>query len=310
MWTSEDSGKTWLSKPVPATNWFSIGLSASAQTIVVGVRGGGWVYASSDAGETWSTNALQSDDEHSLASSADGRTLFAGGNPGGIYVSTNSGVAWQMTTAPSDHWWTSIACSADGTKIIAGDSGYLSQGTNQLYLSTNSGTTWMPTHIPSAPGDCRQVVCSADGKRLVTLLEAPVVPVFGPSPAMFMSTDGGRNWALSAGAPDGWASVAMAADGSQITASAMLVIELGSGGGIYVSKSVLQPALRIDSTAAGSSVSWTIPSTDFRLQQSSSLPATNWADIPDKRTLVLSNLSYQISPPAIGSRSFFRLKSN
>jgi hypothetical protein len=307
IWMSSDSGRTWLSKPVPATNWFSIASSASGQIIVLSSRGGGWVYSSQDSATTWTSNVLSSTDEHSLACSADGRKMFASATPGGIYVSTNSGLTWQQTAAPTNLWWSAIACSANGTKVIAGNAAYLSQSTIQLYISTNSGLTWIPTTIPNAPQDCFQLVSSANGNQLVALLQPPVSPSVM---SMFASTDSGSTWTPTGDLPPyaGWTSVAITADGYRINATAGLAPITFVGGGIYISKSVPHPLLSIAPNGAESILSWTIPSTDFVLQQSSSLAPTNWSNLAVQPAFAFTNLSYQVSFAPTGSPSFFRLE--
>lgn len=309
IWMSVDSGRTWASKPVPATNWFSLASSASGQTIVVSSRGGGWVYSSRDGGVNWATNVLPSIDEHGLACSADGKTMFAGSSPGGIYVSTNSGLTWQLTGAPTNLWWSALTCSALGTKVVAGTFAYLSQSTIQLYTSTNSGVTWTPAHIPNAAQDCLRLASSADGSQLVALIQPPVSP---STTSMFFSPDSGSTWTPTGNFPPyaGWASVAISADGSQLAASAGLAPLQFVGGGIYISKSLPQPLLSGTRNGTQTFLSWTVPSADFILQQSSNLGGGIWSNLPVQPAFAASNLSYQVSFGSTGSPSFFRLKTH
>jgi hypothetical protein len=96
-----------------------------------------------------------------------------------------------------------------------------------------------------------------------------------------------------------WNAVALSADGAK------LVVTVGapSVGPIYVSQTTPVPVLNL--SASDNVISWTIPSQDFTLQQSSDL--LNWTDTTNVPVLNLTNLENQLALPSIGN-SFFRLK--
>jgi len=255
IWTSADTGASWLPSPVPATNWVSIGSSASGQTLVA-TFGGDRTYSSQDWGANWTSNLVHST---SVASSADGTKLAAAAFSGGIVTSTNSGVTWQMTSAPSNDW-VSLACSADGVKLVAGNFSYLTGDTNRIYISTNSGAAWTPSNMPDAPQDLVAIASSADGKRLVVLAAFPFYP---STPQMYVSVDGRATWTKT-GPPDiNWTSMAMSADGYQIVASAGPTPLTLVGNGIYISKSVPELGLSITPQGTNRLLSWTTPFDEF-----------------------------------------------
>ena len=54
-------------------------------------------------------------------------------------------------------------------------------------------------------------------------------------------------------------------------------------------------------------LSWTVPSTNFVMQQSSDLGS--WADMTNKPVLNLTNLQNEVTFPLTGSNAFYRLKT-
>jgi len=120
IYTSSDSGVTWILRPSAPNNYYNSIASSSDGTKLVAAGGGGQVYTSSDSGVTWilsEPNAYWM----AVASSSDGTKLVAAQNFGGVYVSSNSGKNWTLTSAPGSGW-KSLSSSSDGTKIVGANS--------------------------------------------------------------------------------------------------------------------------------------------------------------------------------------------
>ncbi len=118
VWTSTNSGATWISNTIVLSDYQSC---------------------------------------YAVASSADGTKLSIathdGGlanNEGSIYYSTNGGTTWTLSDAPYKQW-NSIACSTDGSKLVAGYSHLISFPTEVggVYLSVNYGANWTAASLPN-----------------------------------------------------------------------------------------------------------------------------------------------------------------
>src|SRR5262249_28677142 len=99
IWTSTNSGATWLSNRVALADL---------------------------------------EDLHSTASSSDGTKLVVGaydnginGPWGPIYYSTNSGLNWRLSDAPL-RAWESIASSSDGSRMVAAEEQLMGSFPNQI----------------------------------------------------------------------------------------------------------------------------------------------------------------------------------
>ncbi len=126
IYTSTNSGLTWVSNNVPARIWFSVASSADGTRLVAVINttasnGSGGIYTSADGGVTWTLSSAPANLQawSSVASSADGTKLVAAGahfSSHQVYTSTDMGASWAPTTAP-DSWWSrithAVASSAD-----------------------------------------------------------------------------------------------------------------------------------------------------------------------------------------------------
>jgi len=118
---------------------------------------------------------------------------------------------------------------------------------------------------------------------------------------IYISTDAGGSW-LATAAPDrNWQAVASSADGSKLAAVA-------SGGEIVTLQTTLAPLLNITRSDTHILLSWTVPSTDFVLQENSDLTSTKWNDVTNKPTLNLSRLQDEVTVTPRTSGRFYRLK--
>ena len=333
IYTSPDYGVTWVSNatPPPPQNWLSL-VSSADGTKLAAIPFNITPITSTNSGAHWVTNTPFPNDWHHLASSADGNTLFGAGSAGVIAVSTNGGSTWARLTNAPQGLWAGIACSADATKVVAmiptgfvgaavytSTDGGLTWATNKssalnrnwesvsssadgntlaavwggssVFVSTNAGGSWSSNAIPGEA--LSSVASSADGTKLVA--------AGGVSPHVIVtSTDSGVTWSTNIFAHAGnWTSVASSADGNSLVAVA-------STGGIWTFRNVTLPQLDLSATNGSFDLSWTIPSTNFVLQQS--LDLVSWTDVTNTPTLNLSNLQNEVFLPPTNT-TFFRLQS-
>lgn len=292
--TSTNGGGTWIPSG-PSGYWRGIASSADGTKLALGtlVACGGpeWnsVYTSADSGGTWTmtdTPSGYSDYLMSLACSADGARIALGINR--IYTTTNSGTIWLPTSAPSAIW-SSMASTADGVGLLA-VSGSSYQDC-MIYSSKDSGATWSPI---SEPRHWASVACSADGTRVVAAVNGG---------GIYTSTDAGATWIQSDAPPASWTSVASSADGSKLVAAA------DYDGSIYTAQSVPAPSLSLKLSGGSLVISWTVPSINFILQQSSDLMFTNATQVPFAPILNYTDIRYEVTVPMHAGSMFYRLVS-
>jgi len=210
IWTSANSGQSWISSGQTGTfYWRTVASSADGTKLVAGVDGGKF-YTSINSGMTWTVSNSLALSWRTVASSEDGTKLVAGVYGGKLYTSTDSGVTWgEVITSPTASWQ-SVASSSDGTKLVAGVYG------GQLWTSTNSGVDWIVS-ATSPTLSWTSVASSTNGTKLVAA-------AYG---GLYTSDDSGATW-TSRDAPRYWSSVASSADGVTLVASEL-------GGQLYTS---------------------------------------------------------------------------
>ncbi len=305
IYTTKNSGSTWLATSAPGTNWISVASSADGTKLVAAAANGyittpGAIYTSTNSGTSWTPTSAPSTNWQAVASSADGTKLVAvvagvvnvngtGYETDGlIYISTNSGANW-TPIAGTGLGWTSVASSADGSKLIA------ASFFSQLYSSTNYGVTWTPNGAPPKNWTC--VASSADGVRLAGVAN---LIKNGGSCQIYTSTNSGANWTDSDAPNLDFRSVAYSADGTKLVASVY-------DGAIYTLQTTPAPCLNILPSSTNLALSWTIPSTNFVLQQS--LDLQSWTNLTITPTLNLTNLQEQVVLSPTNSSGFYRLQS-
>jgi hypothetical protein len=139
---------------------------------------------------------------------------------------------------------------------------------------------------------------SSDGSKLV----APA------SGALFISTNLGGTWSQAVVPSTNWGNVASSADGCKLVA-----LMIGNRtftkatGGIWVSLSTPFPRLNVACSTKDLMLGWTVPSTNFVLQQSADL--VSWEPVTNSPVLNLTNLQNEVTLPQSGSSSFYRLKT-
>jgi photosystem II stability/assembly factor-like uncharacterized protein len=325
---STDSGNTWQTNQASPVYGTCIAASADGSKLATWNLDGGidGIYVSTNSGGTWvKTNgptSFNSVASMSLASSANGSVLLESGSGSYLYVSTNSGASWSTGGSPSKTW-VSVACSADGTKLIAA-------ATGGIYTSTNFGFAWTATALPAQTWSSLSVACSADGNQLIASgLEGTCVSTnFGGSWSLslpesgkvassadgtrlavagnfvYTSGDSGVTWMTNSG-PESCTFIASSADGCELVAG----VQLGGpfGIGLWIGRFVPAPRIAFASSNGNVALSWTIPSTNFVLQQNSDLTTTNWSGVTATPRLNLTNLQDQVALPLSAAAAFFRL---
>lgn len=329
IWITTNSGTAWIQTSAPNLNWTSVASSADGTKLAAFpfAGPGGPLYLSTDSGNTWTSNNIGNKPWSAIALSADGNTLAAMENTGLIHISTNSGTSWK--TVVKSVPWVSVAVSADWTKMVAsarstlGIYGSLWASTNSgntwttinkyqeiwqgvassadgntlvagceggIFTTTNRGNTWLWLSAPNLLSEVGQVVSSADGSKLVALIS---------DGSTFVSTNSGVNWTSNKVAGAVWYACASSADGNSLVAI--------NDTRIWTARTPLAPFMSITPTDGNLALSWTLPSTNFILQQSTDLTA--WADVTNPPVLNLTNLQHQVALPASGNSGFYRLKT-
>ena len=318
LYLSTDSGVDWSSNNTVNEQWYSTASSADGTKLVaVGNTTDpdddddtsdqiGVVYTSADSGNTWVSNSLPAVSLYwySVASSADGNKLVVVSQDGLICTSTNAGTTWQQpVNAPgTNNIWDSVASSADGRRLVAVSQYAAPADTGSIYTSTNAGLTWTSNNAPSLVW--KSVASSADGTRLVAV-------AFNDSTGgeIFFSTNGGTSWTQeSTGNYQNFASVAMTPDGDRMFAINGGGIS-GSPGSVYTAGFTPAPVLKSTLSRSNVMLAWTVPSTNFGLQQKLNLTAASWVTLTNQPTLNLTNLQNQVTLPLSGSSGFYRLKT-
>lgn len=287
VYTSTDGGTTWNPSTIFGSTWYSLACSADGALLAAMTPMHSSVYVSPNFGVSWQTNAFPPGifDGYSVGVSASGNRLAAGNNVGIILVSTNLGATWSGTNhfAGAFGSFKSIAISADGTTLAA------VWGGATVYTSTNRGVSWITNNIASS--DLVSIAASADGTRLVA--------VGGPSSALSaFSTNSGATWTTNNRPVVPWSAVSLSADGNFVAAAA-------NNGGIWLRRTAVPPRLSIVPSGSLAKISWTLPSTNFVLQQSTDLQ--NWVSVTDPPTLNLSTLQDEVSVTPANGQSFYRL---
>jgi hypothetical protein len=199
--------------------------------------------------------------------------------------------------------WQAIASSANGRNVaIAGFA-------NGIYVSSDYGLTWRSNNVAGMPG-WTGVACSADGSKLMAVAHHVGV---------FISTDFGNTWVQDTNQmnamffPEGLIgeqlSIISSADGSKLVLIPGQYFEIINNDVMWISYSIPAPQLSPSFSGTNLVLSWTVPSTNFVLQQNSDLTTTNWSTVTSAVTLNLSNLQNQVSLSPTNGSSFFRLTS-
>ena len=115
----------------------------------------------------------------------------------------------------------------------------------------------------------------------------------------------GQTWTQTSAPTDHWWSIASSADGDKLAA----VVTGANGGNIWTSQVTPSPQLNLAPSTTNLTLAWTIPSTNFVLEQNADLTAGNWSTVTDPPVLNLTNLQNQVALPLPASNAFFRLRT-
>jgi photosystem II stability/assembly factor-like uncharacterized protein len=157
IYTSNDSGNTWVANNVDLSNnhyWSGIAMSADGTNLFTTdyyvsnatytPPSTGYIFASTDGGATWTSDATLLSTYGAryitqIATSSDGSRV-AVVHPGmsGMYVYIYNGSSWSTSAAvdAASHQFSCIASSSDGRNLAVGAI------TNYIYTSTDYGASW------------------------------------------------------------------------------------------------------------------------------------------------------------------------
>jgi hypothetical protein len=282
-------------------------MSADAKTLIAGQwmsTKGSWIYISTNSGASWSTNRMVNiQNSLDVLALANGKRLYVMISPY-FFTTTNAGLSWTTNYLPaSPYSWISLAGSADGSILAAMGFSNVNSGASSIgayvCVSTNGGTSWiLGTLNPTAYWQSGWIAMSADGSKLIA-------PTYG---AIFISTNLGASWSQSIAANTNWWVAATSADGNKLAVTVLgNTTYTKATGGIWTSQTTPSPQLNLVPSPTNRTLAWTVPSTNFVMQQSSDLQ--NWADMTNQPVLNLTNLQDEVILPPSGSNVFYRLKT-
>lgn len=285
IYISTNWGTNWTKNSLNLSYYYAAAFSAFGNILAVSETTSNLIFVSTNSGLTWSSGTAIGPFS-SLASSADGTKIYAApmayNRPSSgyqIFLSTNFGNNWTATASSTDNW-VSLACSADGARIIASGSA--------TYTSTNFGARWILSNTNSG-----YVASSADGTRFILgALSSPILT----------SSDSGATWKTN-NAPSSWNAVASSADGCELVGANYTK-------DIWIGRTTPSPKLNLQPASNNIILSWTVPSTNFVLQQSSVLGPGSWTTLTNTFLLNPLNLQYYVTftNPA-NNAGFFRLSA-
>jgi hypothetical protein len=320
LYTSMDGGNTWVSNNIAPKAWTFVACSANGSRLFANTFSASFpslniLYASTNFGTNWS--ALVSNTV-AVACSADGTKLLmtsaTATNSAYCYfcTSSNAGATWQTNfiigakaTGFGNH---AIALSADGNSIaiVVADSADLHGGVTagSIMVSTNFGATWTTNNtFPWSPW---RVAVSADGSKMIAAGYVSGATSGGP---IYTSTNSGQTWYSNSVPPSVWRGLCCSADGNTMTAVSPATNLTSFGfGKIWNIQSLPAPTLNI-TLANGLQLAWTVPATNFVLQQNADMATTNWSVVTNVPVLNLTNLQNQVTLPVSSSNCYFRLST-
>src|SRR6266850_221513 len=291
IYTSTTGGGSWVSNNVSVKDLRGVAISADGQVLQAVAYdvypAKGLIWSSINRGLTWARDDVLYSAYLSVASSADGNKQVVAGISGTVFISTNTGSDWRTNSSPASYI-NAVVCSADGTKLVILDGLH-----ENIFTSTNSGSAWRSNYVGYTQ-DWGSLAGSADGKKLAVVAGGCILT----------STNSGASWNSNNVPANLWKGVATSADGNMIVAVA--TPQSGYGGGIYVSQTTPKPQLTLN-VSSHLVLSWMVPSTNFVLQQSSDLTASNWVTLSNTPVLNPTNLQYEVFLPLAGGNRFYRL---
>ena len=175
MWTSSNSGETWVKSEHGDWKdkaWISIASSSNGDKLVAVANNVGEsigsIWTSSNSGANWTQGPENTNEKNwwAVASSSNGEKLAAVVKGGNIWTSSDSGANWnEVTSIGSTQDWCAIASSSDGTKLAA----VVHEG--NIWTSSNSGANWTEGASLGSKLDWQSIASSSDGSRLAAVVE-------------------------------------------------------------------------------------------------------------------------------------------
>jgi photosystem II stability/assembly factor-like uncharacterized protein len=229
IWTSSDSGATWIDRSSTGTHhgWSSIASSSDGSHLAA-VSDGGDIWTSSDGGVTWTDRSgAGSRYWTSIASSSDGSHLAAVVNGADIWTSSDGGATWTDRSSAGSRGWYSIASSSDGSHLAA-VVGVPSAG--DIWTSSDGGATWTDRSSAGSRG-WYSIASSSDGSHLAAVDAGGDIRT---------SSNGGATWTDRSSAGNRvWQSITSSSDGSHLAAGVggLFVWTSANGGANWTKRS-------------------------------------------------------------------------
>ena len=222
IWTSVDSGVTWVDQTGAPTGqcWTSISMSSDGLNLVASIGGGdiwsghynGTAWAWTDLNGAISTNypTNQGFGWQSIALSGDGNHIAVVPSNGDVWTASYGASTWtwvdQGPNGMPSGAFQSVASSSDGSRIVIGNS------SGDVYTGLFDGTNWTWTDQSSIGSASWYVVASsADGRTVYAGQD------YG---GIWKGTFDGTNWtwAQTNAESNWWQAMATSGDGSHIVA--------------------------------------------------------------------------------------------
>jgi hypothetical protein len=241
LWTSSDSGETWVIQAVPDMNrrWTAVAISGNGN-VIIGLIYNSDHWISRDGGERWLKGGNEGTEWREVAVSSDGKKMMAiAEGDGPMLASPDSGVTW-AGVGPSRRW-EDISLSVDGSRLAAtaygnncpkrNDDGSYGKydDPGEILTSENAGADWTSR---SKSKSWSLIRSSSDGKVLAAAYS--VIDrmanghIRGNRPSqIFISNDYGATWTPHE-TEQYWTGLAVSSDGFTMAA-------VGKNSQIYVS---------------------------------------------------------------------------
>jgi hypothetical protein len=256
VYTSSNTGETWLQSKTSANNWTAVAISSNGQYQVACMCSGG-IYHSSDYGSTWAKRGFPTNASwRSIAISSDGTHITACTDygTGGVYTSTNSGTSYTQQPMRQSAAWHGVTMSSNGQiQVAVVSDGYtyksVNYGVDWTEVFTSSGYNWhgisiSPDGTILTGGTCNGYIYTSPDTGSTWIQSNSVlsnwlsvsVSSTGYQSAVdginvYTSSDNGAHWSLSVAPAQNWQSVSISSDGTIQSACVY-------GGKIYTSNSV------------------------------------------------------------------------
>ncbi len=227
LFTSSDGGQTWGE----VMAWAGLGVItalaispdyAHDQTIFVATAEG--VFRSQDGGQAWesSTFGLLDLEVLCLACAPDfasSEVLWAGTTQGGFYRSRNAGRSWRDAGAGLPD--TAIQCLAVSPNFVTDQTLLVGTETAGIYQSVDGGVSWTALSAELAEQSIDCLAIAPAGNALLA----------GTGSGIYLSTNGGNTWAMSATSQLAALSLGLDTTGRVIAGTIQSGIYLSDNGG-------------------------------------------------------------------------------